>query len=213
VIRYTLSLLAGMMIALALFWFMQYLISNHQQGLKKTDSLHMTEFVRLKQETKIQTKKRTIADKPKPPKRPKPPKMPVVKARISKAIAPNIDMPQLDIPLQNTTFSGSVLAGVAVDGNAVGTGVNTHVIPLLRIPPVYPMRAANRHIQGWVKIEFTITKEGRVKEPVVVAAEPSSIFNRAALKAIRRWKFKPKIIAGEAYEQRAVQTLEFKLRR
>ena len=75
------------------------------------------------------------------------------------------------------------------------------------------MRAAKRRIEGWVKVEFTITKEGKVKDPVVVASQPSSIFNRAALKAIKRWKFKPQIIAGEAYEQRAVQTLEFKLSR
>jgi len=46
-----------------------------------------------------------------------------------------------------------------------------------------------------------------------VQSKPSSVFNSAALKAIKRWKFKPHIIEGQAYEQRASQTLEFKLGR
>ena len=90
-------------------------------------------------------------------------------------------------------------------------GISTNVIPLVRIPPRYPMRAANRGIQGWVKIEFIITEQGTVKDPKVIDAMPSKIFNRAALQAIRRWKFKAKIIGGEAFEQRAIQTLQFKL--
>ena len=120
-----------------------------------------------------------------------------------------MDMPNLDIPLQSSSFGGSVLTGLQV-----GTGtISTNVIPLVRIQPTYPMRANRRRIEGWVKVEFTITKEGIVKDPVVVDSKPSSIFNSAALKAIKRWKFKPHIIAGEAYEQRAMQLMEFKLSR
>jgi protein TonB len=62
-------------------------------------------------------------------------------------------------------------------GLQVGKGqISTNVIPLVRIPPTYPMRAANRRIEGWVKVEFTITKEGRVKDAVVVASQPNFCF-------------------------------------
>jgi len=211
VIRIAFSLLAGIIIALTLFWGMQYMVMNNQQSFKKTDNVHMTEFVRLKQESQIQTKERQIPNKPKPKKRPTPPKMKAYTAQVSKVTALDMDVPNLDIPLQNSNFSGSVLSGQNIK---MGPGaINTNVIPLVRIPPKYPMRAANRRIQGWVKIEFTITTKGTVKDAVVIDAKPSSIFNRAALKAIKRWKFKPLIIAGEAQEQRAVQTLEFKLSR
>ena len=208
-IRLAFSLFSGIAIALALFWAMQYMISNNQQGLKKTDNLRMTEFVRFKRDSKIQSKDRLVPEKPKPKERPAQPKIQTHSAQVSKTALPNMDMPNLDIPLQNSSFGGSVLTGLQV-----GTGkISTNVIPLVRIPPTYPMRAANRRIQGWVRVEFTITKEGTVKDAVVIASKPSSIFNSAALKAIKRWKFKPHIIAGEAYEQRAVQTLEFKLSR
>ncbi len=210
-IRIAISLFTGIAIALALFWAMQYMISNNQQGLKKTDTLHMSEFVRLKRDTQIQSKDRLVPEKPKPQKRPVQPKMQMHNATISQTTVPDMDMPNLDIPLQTNSFNASVLTGVQV---GVGSGkLSTNVIPLVRIPPTYPMRAANRRIEGWVKIEFTITTEGTVKDAVVVGSQPGSIFNRAALKAIMRWKFKPHVIAGEAYEQRAVQTLEFKLSR
>ena len=91
--------------------------------------------------------------------------------------------------------------------------ISTGVVPLQRIPPKYPSRAADRHIEGWVKIEFTITTNGSVENAVVVEAEPAEIFDAAALKAINQWTFKEKIVNGVAVEQRAVQTLQFKLTR
>ena len=201
------SIVGGVFISLALFWLMQSMISNNQQGLKKTENIQMTEFVRLKRDTKLNVKERQIPDEPPPEKRPPPPKIKMQQVQVTKANVPQIDMPNLDIPLQTEQFKGSVLNGLQV-----GTGgISTNVIPLVRIPPRYPMRAANRRIEGWVKVEFTITEEGKVKDAVVVDAQPSKVFNRAALQAIRRWKFKAKIIGGEAFEQRAVQVLQFKL--
>ena len=207
--RIVLSLFSGIAIALALFWAMHYMITNNQQGLRKTSDVRMIDFIRFKRDTKIQSKDRQIPEKPIPKERPVQPKLKLHSAQVKQTEIPDMDMPNLDIPLQNSSFAGSVLTGLQV-----GKGqISTNVIPLVRIPPTYPMRAANRRIEGWVKVEFTITKEGKVKDAVVVASQPGTIFNRAALKAIKRWKFKPHIIAGEAYEQRAVQTLKFNLSR
>lgn len=203
-----LSLISGILISLALFWLMQSMISNNQQGFKKTDNIQMTEFVRLKRETKLQTKDRKIPDEPPPPeRRPPPPQMQMKQVSMAQSNVSQIDMPNLDIPLQTDRFSGSLIGGLQV-----GTGgISTNVIPLVRIPPRYPMRAASRRIEGWVKVEFTITEEGIVRDPVVVDAQPSNIFDRAALNSIKRWKFKAKIIGGESFEHRAVQILKFKL--
>ena len=183
------------------------MISNNQQGFKKTENLQMTEFVRLKRETKLQTKDRKVPDQPPPEKRPPPPRMQMQQVQTTQNNVPQMDMPNLDIPLQTDTFSGSLINGVQL-----GAGkISTNVIPLVRIPPRYPMRAANRHIEGWVKVEFTITEQGTVKDVIVVESQPSKTFDRAALQAIKRWKFKAKVIDGEAFEQRAVQVLQFKL--
>lgn len=192
---------------------MQYMISDNQQGFAKTDNLQMTEFVRLKRETKLQTKDRKAPEQPPPEKRPPPPLMKMQQTHVTQSNVPKMEMPNLDIPLQTKSFSGSLINGVKM-GAKVGAGtktMSTNVIPLVRIPPRYPMRAAKRHIEGWVKIEFTITEKGTVKDAVVTDAQPAKIFNRAALQAIKRWKFKAKISDGEAFEQRAVQVLQFKL--
>jgi periplasmic protein TonB len=85
------------------------------------------------------------------------------------------------------------------------------VVPLVRAQPRYPSRAVSRHIEGWVKIEFTISTVGTVTDPTIVASQPAEIFDYEALKAIKKWKFKEKIVNGVAVEQRAIQTLQFKL--
>jgi protein TonB len=86
------------------------------------------------------------------------------------------------------------------------------VVPLVRVPPKYPMRAANRQIEGWVKIEFTISTTGTVTDAVVVDAQPADVFDDTALDAIKKWKFKEKLVNGVAVTQRAVQVLQFKLK-
>ena len=85
------------------------------------------------------------------------------------------------------------------------------VVPLLRVPPKYPARAASRHIEGWVTVEFTIQTDGSVDDAVVVSSEPEAIFDDAALTAISKWQFKEKMVNGVAVPQRAVQRLQFKL--
>ena len=207
----SISVASGIFISLALFWLMQMMISNNQQGFKKTSNLQMTEFVRLKRETKLQQKDRAVPDEPPPQKRPPPrPQMQMQQVNVTQNNVPQMDMPSLDIPLQTSRFSDSAIQGVQVGvGNKMS--ISTNVIPLVRIPPRYPMRATNRRIEGWVKVEFTITGEGTVKDAIVVDAKPAKIFNSAALRAIKRWKFKAKIIGGEAFEQRAIQVLQFKL--
>ncbi len=216
--RYFFSALFGLLSSVGLFALMQFMIMNDQQGFKETKSLRMVEFVRLKRESKIETKSRKPPQPPPQPKqKPPPPKMPVQQAKVTQQ-APDMAIPNLDIPVQ-TRFGGALLDGVQVDaGNMSGAAmpglgaVSTNLIPLLRIPPRYPRRAASRHIEGWVRVEFTITREGTVKDARVVDAQPKSIFNRAALRAIAKWKFKPKMVNGKAVEQRAAQILQFKLR-
>lgn len=201
------SLCGGLLISLALFWFMQFMITNNQQGFTKTPPLQMTEFVRLKRTVNPEAKDSKLPKEPPPEKRPPPPELQIKQTQSLQQSVPNLDMPNLDIPLNSSRFSGSILGGIQMGHGAI----STDVIPMVRIPPRYPMNAARRNIEGWVKIEFTITETGTVKDAVVVAAQPSDVFDQAALRAISKWKFKPKIIDAEAFEQRAVQVLQFKL--
>jgi periplasmic protein TonB len=83
-------------------------------------------------------------------------------------------------------------------------GQDREVIPLVRILPDYPPGA---NTEGWVKVQFSITAAGTVRDPFVVDASPKGVFDNAALKAIARWRYSPKIDGGVAVERVGLQTL------
>jgi TonB family C-terminal domain len=155
--------------------------------------------------------------KKQPVKQPVKKKMPVIpkQAELPKpqTIAEEKPVPSNSAPTPSVSAPPQAVSRPAPPVVSSEPRISTGVIPLERIPPKYPARAANRHIEGWVKIEFTITTSGTVENAVVVEAEPEEIFDEAALKAINQWIFKEKIVDGVAVEQRAVQTLQFKLTR
>mgnify|MGYP002832175681 CR=1 FL=1 len=108
------------------------------------------------------------------------------------------------------------LAAVAMSVGALAAGGATdrNVVPLVRIEPEYPMRARQRGIEGWVVIEFMISKVGTIKNPKVLSAHPGTIFNRSALNAVRKWKYNPKIKNGQAVERPGVRVrLDFEMDR
>ena len=85
------------------------------------------------------------------------------------------------------------------------------VIPIVRIEPQFPREALIKGIGGWVEIEFTIEPDGSVSRPKVIASHPPGIFDRNAIRAIYKWKFKPRIVDGKAVARRATQRLDFNL--
>ena len=84
-------------------------------------------------------------------------------------------------------------------------GQDRDVIPLVRIPPEYPPHSGNT--EGWVKVQFSITETGSVRDAFVVDAKPTGVFDAAALKAVARWRYSPKIEGGVAVERVGVQTI------
>ncbi len=164
--------------------------------------------------------KPVVVKPPEPVKKVAPPK-PIAQPKILTTASENAEtsIPKFEsAPISETPPSPPPVAkAVATPVETSGHGqddsksVSSGVVPIVRVPPKYPARAANRHIEGWVKVEFTITKEGEVTDAVVVNAEPADIFDDAALTAISQWEFKAKIVNGTAVTQRATQTLQFKL--
>lgn len=77
--------------------------------------------------------------------------------------------------------------------------------------PAYPARARERNLEGWVDLEFTVTKDGTTRDTVVRAAEPAGTFDRAALDAVRRWRYEPRVVGGAVVEQRVETRLRFQL--
>jgi protein TonB len=156
-------------------------------------------------------KKPVVEKKPEPVPKPQPAE--ITEAVPAPAVVEPVPTPTpATVPSSSSNSSATAKATETTghgrdDSKAVVSGV----VPLLRVPPKYPARAASRHIEGWVTVEFTIQTDGSVDDAVVVGSEPEDIFNDAALTAIGKWKFKEKIVNGVAVPQRAVQKLQFKL--
>ena len=91
--------------------------------------------------------------------------------------------------------------------NNLAAPLDGEILPLVRVPPQYPARALARGMEGWVLLEFTVSKTGAVLNPSIVQADPPIMFNRAALRAVRRWKYKPQIINGKPADRPGVQTV------
>ena len=81
----------------------------------------------------------------------------------------------------------------------------------MRIDPQWPREALIEGTAGGVEFEFTILPDGTVEDPVVIDSEPPRLFDRNARRAILRWKFKPRIVDGQAVSRRATQRIDFVL--
>lgn len=71
-------------------------------------------------------------------------------------------------------------------------------LPIMTVLARYPRNAIRQNIEGYVIVEFDINELGQVINPRVSEGYPSAVFNKSALEAIQRFKFKPKVINGEA---------------
>jgi len=79
------------------------------------------------------------------------------------------------------------------------------------VAPEYPRDAVLKNIEGSVKVRFTIDSAGKVVESSVVQSTPERVFDRAALTAVKRWRFEPLATDGEAAQATIETTVLFKM--
>lgn len=77
------------------------------------------------------------------------------------------------------------------------------------VSPVYPEAARKRGIEGWVELAFTVQTNGAVDEVEVRNASPADVFDDAAMRAVKQWRFEPVERNGEKVAQRAMVRLKF----
>lgn len=168
-----------------LFLLMAYLITPQIQAPSEiADNVNIDMTRQLREERSVE-KNRTDAKKPVQRKTPPAPSIPETKPRM---LASNDDL-----------TGGFRNFG---DGkNRFDVNADRRATPIVRIPPQYPQIASVKGIEGWVLVEFTITPGGTVADARVVDAEPKGVFDRETLRAIKRWKYQPKIVDGQAVPQ------------
>lgn len=82
---------------------------------------------------------------------------------------------------------------------------------VVRIPPLYPLRARERGIEGWVKVKLLVDETGRVAQVDIVDAEPAGVFEKSVLRCVRQWKFSKALVAGMPVKIWMETTIRFRL--
>jgi len=209
-IRYFLGAIIALSVSLGLFYFMNFLISGETTLTKGADEIKRMDFIRVKHEELLEAKKRVLPKEPKLKEEPPKPKIQSDNTEIIEHRL-DIDMPKPDISID---IANDALSGVEISQNflQMNSGIAVNLMPIFKIPPRYPNRAKMLKKEGFVVLEFTINKDGFVEDIVITKSKPKKIFDKSAIRALSKWKFKPKIVAAKAVEQRARQTIEYKLK-
>lgn len=200
--RFIASLIAGLLFSLLLFWLMQWLIVPGDVTHDREDEIAMVGFIRSLQDSQTQQRNRAPIE----PQKPTP--LPLASPLSVASSAKSLDVsPQPLIASALASFKSGAASGLF---SGLGN-VDSDVTPLVQIQPRYPDQAVARKIEGYVVIEFSIDASGEVIGVSVLEAEPKGVFEREAIKAAWRYRFKPKIVDGKPAAQMAVLPFEFSL--
>ena len=208
--RYLVSIALALVVSLGLFWGMDKLVNKERHELTSDEDLRMVDFIHVKQNEKIQEKKRELPKPPPPPKRPPPPPEMKVTATVKPVMEQMLmDTPQLDLPVNVT--GGSVLGHYSQGGGAQAVGGNNGPIPLATFQPSMPRKAARSGLEkGIVLLEFVVNERCAVENVKVLKETPRKLgLGKAAKKTVSKWTFKPKMVDGKPASAKMSQEIEF----
>ena len=60
------------------------------------------------------------------------------------------------------------------------------------MPPVYPSEAYERNLEGWVQVSLDVAPNGNVSNARIQDGDKRQLFSRAALSAVKQWKYEPR---------------------
>ncbi|MDX9786952.1 MAG: TonB family protein [Desulfobacterales bacterium] len=89
--------------------------------------------------------------------------------------------------------------------------LDSPMTPLGRVPPVYPMSAKRRGIQGWVKVRILVNELGNVEQVSIEGAKPAGVFDQSVMDCVSSWRFKPGTVEGRPVRAWAETTVRFEL--
>ncbi len=191
--RYVIAGSLAITMTFLLFWGMQALIAGGNDVMTEPAKGNVLDFIRLKQEEAV-VKKERKPQKPAKPKEPPPQMTP-----------PQMQQANPNANAVKSSFTADIQEGAGLSGGLSLDSGDGDYLPIVKVAAVYPRRAQSRGIEGYVIVEFVVTKTGAVSQAVVVKAEPEGVFDRAALDAVAKFKYKPRIVDGVAMEVAGVQ--------
>ena len=201
-IRVLWAIALGSILTSALLFGLLSLISGDRESRMNLAEGNMVDFIRVQKDEVINKQVRKIEKPPKPKSPPTPTSPQQAKSQIKME------------PIAFDFATPSVAPDIEL---SAGLGMNVSdgdYIPLVKVEPLYPRRARARGQEGYVLLEFTITRTGTVRDPIVISSSPEGVFDEVALEAARKFRYRPKSIDGETVEVYGVQNkFVFKLKK
>ena len=190
--RFLTSAALAVVTTMVLFLTMKVLVTGQDYEIADELATIGIDFVRVERDEDVNTKDRALKrpSQQKPDEPPPPPKL-------TQAQRPNVDKASMSADLSQFGLGGMNL-NAPVDGDTLA---------IVRVLPRYPSRALSRGIEGWVLLEFTIDQLGQAVDLMVIEADPKGMFDRAALNAIKKWKYRPKMQDGRPTMRPGVRQL------
>lgn len=192
IVRYLFSVVVGSIVTLSLIFVMHLLIKHGVDAISKESTKYQLDFVRVKKNETLNTEDFTPEKPQKPPE--VPPESPPQDTDVVDPNAPTINIPA---PEMNTNMDIGGPGGMNI--------AEGDYLPIVRVAPVYPARALSRGVEGYVDMSFTVTTTGTVINPIVTFST-SSLFDRAAERAVLKFKYKPRVVDGVPVEVAGVTT-------
>lgn len=188
-------------VTLSLFYLMQYLIITNDIDTTSIEVANLVDIVRLKEERFLDVKTPPVKEPPKP---------------VNPPVTPQLSFPGAEVAYKDVALEDPTPPG---DDGIEFAMADGPMLPVVKVQPRYPSRAAARQLSGWVIVEFTVTERGTVVDPFIVAScawnrtgsagpcidSPSSVFNNEAKRAVVKFKYKPQIDNGKAVATYGVQ--------
>jgi protein TonB len=191
--RLLLGLVLGFGITLFLFWLMQYMIETADRTLDESSRGSLVDFVRVQRDESIE--RRQVKPKKPPPPADAPPQPPTPQLDNLDPTAEKIAISEVPVETE-IEMSG---------GFSLGVGEGDY-LPIVKVAPIYPQRALSRGIEGYCVVQYTVTRQGTIRDPFVIEDQcTSSLFHRSSIQAALKFKYKPRVIDGEAVEVPGVQ--------
>ena len=190
--RYAFSVVIGTVVTLSLLFVMHLLIATGKAALTKPRDRANLEFVRVRRNESLNVEDFTPEKPPKPPETP--------------PETPPQDMDSVDPNAPTINVAPPMVTATTDIGGPGGMNIaEGDYLPIVRVAPVYPARALSRGLEGYVDMQFTVTTAGTVRDPVVLFST-SSLFERAATRAVLKFKYKPRVVDGVPVEVPGVKT-------
>ncbi|PIP80786.1 MAG: energy transducer TonB [Gammaproteobacteria bacterium CG22_combo_CG10-13_8_21_14_all_40_8] len=202
--RLGLGAIFSVVVTFFLFVFMAFLIRTTDKGIDRVKT-KVLDFTIVQPDDAERTKARKKPKKPEPPKEPPPPQAAAAPSKNK----PMQNMVNLDIPKLQLGVGGSgAFLGNVGSNDGMGDG---DAIPTLLFNPQYPRQALMDGTEGFVRLKFIVQSDGSPRDVVIVNSNPKRLFDKSALRAIYKWKFRPRKVDGVNVEQSMFYTMVFKM--